>query len=87
MADSVEVLSLKTNQIAQILDQYRKNMYQLELRYNLLQKMLAEHGVFAEGEFDKRWPQYLQKDVGMPGPDGRMDGYLKVTFYNEGVMA
>lgn len=43
--------------------------------------MMEEKGVFAEGEFDKRWPLYLKNDIGMVGPDGMMEGSLKIHFY------
>jgi hypothetical protein len=68
-------------QQGQILDQYRVNIYTEELKFGLLIKMLEEKGIFAQGEFDKRWPLYLKNDVGVVGPDGLMEGSLKVHFY------
>lgn len=74
-------LNLKISQQGQILEQYRVNIYNLELRVNLLIKMLEEKGHFIPKEFEKRWPAYLKHDVGVPGSDGIMEGSLKVTFY------
>lgn len=82
--DGTEVLSLKINQLTQIVDQYRINIFNLELRNALLVKMLEEKGLFAREEFDKRWPLYLKNDVGILGPEGTMEGTMKVTFYNGG---
>jgi len=82
--DGTEVLSLKINQLTQIVDQYRVNIFNLELRNALLVKMLEEKGLFAREEFDKRWPLYLKNDVGILGPEGTMEGTMKVTFYNGG---
>jgi len=81
MAENNELLTLKTNQQSQILDQYRGNIYNLELRLNLVLKMMEEKGIFASGEFEKRWPLYLKNDVGMVGPDGKMEGALRIKFY------
>ncbi len=83
MAKDLELLNLRSNQQAQILDQYRGNMYNLELRQNLLIKMMEEKGFFSSGEFEKRWPLYLKNDVGVIGPDGIMEGSLKIHFYPE----
>lgn len=74
-------LNLKMSQQGQILEQYRVNIYNLELRFNLLAKMLEEKGLFSQGEYEKRWPIFLKNDVGVPGPDGVMEGSLRVTFY------
>ena len=82
MPESLENLSLKTNQQNQILDQYRVNIYTAELRFNLLLKLLEEKGILVKDEFDKRWPMYLKSDVGAIGPDGMMEGSLKVTMYD-----
>jgi len=76
-----EALSLKINQMVQIIDQYRINIYNLELRINLMNKLLEEKGILMTGEFDKRWPIYLKNDIGILGPDGVMEGSLRVTFY------
>lgn len=84
MAESTELLSLRTNQQSQILDQYRGNIYNLDLRVGLVIKMLEEKGIFASGEFEKRWPLFLKNDVGVIGPDGIMEGTLKIHFYNGG---
>lgn len=84
MADNLDTLSLKTNQMMGILDQYRMNLFNQDLRLNLLVKMLEEKGVFAKEEFTKRWPIFLQNDVGVIGQDGVMQGTLRVTFYDGG---
>jgi hypothetical protein len=84
MAETLDTLSLRTNQQGQILDQYRVSIYTLELKLTLLNKVLEEKGIFAQGEFDKRWPLYLKNDVGVIGPDGIMEGSLKISFYDGG---
>lgn len=81
MTEKNEILTLRQAQQAQILDQYRASIYNLELRFGLLIKMLEEKGVLAGGEYDKRWPLYLKNDVGVLGPDGIMEGSLRITFY------
>lgn len=81
--DSSELMSLKVNQITQIIDQYRLNIYNLELKNALLIKMMEEKGLFANEEFGRRWPVYLKNDVGVQGPDGVMQGTLRVTFYGD----
>ena len=81
MAENNELLTLKTNQQSQILDQYRGNIYNLELRQSLIVRMMEEKGIFVTGEFEKRWPLFLKNDIGMVGPDGMMEGSLKVKFY------
>lgn len=83
MADSLDVLSLKTGQMMSILDQYRMNLFNQDLRINLLVKMLEEKGIFAKDEFTKRWPLYLKNDVGVLGSDNVMQGSLRVSFYGE----
>jgi hypothetical protein len=83
MADSPEILSLKVGQISNILEQYRANIYNLELRQQLLMKILEEKGIFISGEFDQRWPTYLKNNVGVLGPDGIMEGSLKIRIYGE----
>jgi hypothetical protein len=85
MAESTELLSLRIAQQGQIIEQYRMSIYNIELRMTLLVKMLEEKGTFIKEEFDKRWPVFLKNDVGVPGPDGIMEGSLKVKFYNGGV--
>lgn len=81
MAENNELLTLRTNQQSQILDQYRGNIYTLELRLNLIIKMMEEKGIFAPEEFERRWPLFLKNDIGMVGPDGKMEGSLKTHFY------
>jgi hypothetical protein len=85
MAENTELLSLRLAQQGQIIDQYRMNIYNIELRMSLLIKMLEEKGTFIKEEFEKRWPVFLKNDVGIIGPDGVMEGSLKVKFYNGGV--
>lgn len=82
--ENTEILTLRQAQQGQILDQYRVSIYNLELRHGLLIKMLEEKGVFASGEYDKRWPLYLKNDVGVVGPEGIMEGSLRVIFYDQG---
>ena len=82
--ESTETLSLRAAQQNQILDQYRMNIYNIDLRINLIIKMMEEKGVFTTGEFDKRWPLFLKNDIGAIGPDGIMEGSLKVNFYDGG---
>jgi hypothetical protein len=81
MAEDNKLLILKTDQQSQILDQYRGNIYNLELRQSLIVKMMEEKGIFASGEFEKRWPLFLKNDIGMIGPDGIMEGSLRIKFY------
>ena len=81
MADNLEMVNLRLNQQIQILEQYRADIYNANLRMELLQKMLVEKGIMVKDEFDKRWPQYLEHDVGTIGPDGKMSGSLKVSLY------
>ena len=74
--------ALRFNQVGQMLDEYRMKMYNLELRLNLLIKILEEKGIMAGGEYEKRWPLYLKNDIGVIGPDGVMEGgTLKIKFY------
>lgn len=81
--ESNELLSLRSAQQNQILDQQRVSMYNLDLRLNLIIKLLEEKGIFVSGEFDKRWPLFLKNDIGAIGPDGIMEGSLKVHFYGK----
>jgi len=76
-----DVNNLKFNQVGQMLDQYRMNIYNLELRQNLLIKLLEEKGTFIAGEYERRWPQYLKNDVGVVGENGQMEGSLRVKMY------
>jgi hypothetical protein len=76
------MLLLRMNQQQQMLDQYRGGIYNLELTSTLLLKMLEEKGIMAKEEFAKRWPLYLKSDVGTIGPEGKMEGVLKVTMYD-----
>lgn len=81
MAESSELMSLRLGQQGQILEQYRAESYNASLRFTLLLKMLEEKGVMVKGEFDTRWPLYLKNDVGVIGPDGVMEGSIRVTIY------
>jgi hypothetical protein len=78
---AIDTLMLRTMQQQQILDQYRVAIYNLELRSALMVKMMEEKGFMAKEEFDKRWPVYLKNEVGIIGPEGKMEGSLKVSFY------
>lgn len=81
MPDSLETLSLKTNQLAQVQDQYRMDIYNIQLKQDLLIKMLEEKGVMAKDELDRRWPLYLKNEIGVIGPDGLMEGSCSVKLY------
>lgn len=81
--ESNELLSLRSAQQNQILDQYRVTMYNQDLKLNLIIKLLEEKGVFVPGEFDNRWPLFLKNDIGAIGPDGIMEGTLKIHFYEK----
>jgi hypothetical protein len=83
MADSPDILSLKIAQVSTVLEQYRATLYNIELRHNLLIKMMEEKGLIAPEEFEKRWPLYLKNTVGVVGQDGVMEGNLKVRIYGE----
>jgi hypothetical protein len=80
---SLDLALLRTNQQQQILDQYRSNIYNLELKLTMVGKMLEEKSLLAKDEIEKRWPLYLKNDVGVIGPNGLMEGRLKVTFYGK----
>ena len=82
-SEDLNALRLGFNQQNQILEQYRSNLYTLELRHLLLMKILEEKGVMIRGELDARWPQYLKNDVGVVGPDGVMEGSLTVHWYGD----
>ena len=83
LAGQADLSSLRFNQQQQVLDQYRVSIYNLELRFDLLIKMLEERGTMAKDEFVKRWPLFLKNEVGVIGQDGKMEGNLKVTFYGK----
>lgn len=86
-AGAIELGILRSNQQQQILDQHRVTIYNNELKFNLLLKILEEKGVLVKDEFDKRWPLYLKNDIGVLGPNGRMEGAMKVTFYDGGIQS
>jgi hypothetical protein len=77
-----ENLKLHLNQQQGVLEQYRVNIFNLELRTQLMIKMMEEKGLWAKEEYEKRWPIFLKNDVGVIGPSGIMEGSLKVTRYN-----
>jgi hypothetical protein len=83
MAESIESLALRMGQQNQIIDEYRVALFTMEQKLILLVKMMEEKGFMAKGEFDKRWPVYLKNDVGVIGPDGVMEGSLKVSLFGE----
>lgn len=83
MADSIELLNLRLAQQGQIIEQYRTSLYNTELRLNLLIKMMEEKGLFVPGEHEKRWPLYLKNDIGVIGPEGIMEGTLKITIFDK----
>ena len=82
-AQALEQGMLIANQHQQVIDQYRVAIYNSELRINLLIKMLEEKGVMVKEELNQRWPLYLKNDIGVLGPNGRMEGELKVTMYGD----
>jgi len=81
MAESIEVLSLRTSQQNQVMEQFRTGQYTNELRFSLLLKLLEEKKILVPREFDNRWPLFLKNEVGVVGPDGVMEGTLAVHFY------
>jgi hypothetical protein len=81
MPDNIELLNLRVGQQTQILEENRMAMYTQELRLALLIKMLEEKGILVPGEYDKRWPLYLKNDVGAMGPNGVMEGSLKILKF------
>lgn len=83
MADSLELMNLKIAQQGLTVEQYRVNIYNIELKLDLLLKMLEEKGIFAKDEYNRRWPLYLKNDVGVIGPDGIMEGSCRIHFYGE----
>jgi hypothetical protein len=83
MADSPEITGLKISQLNGIVEQYRMNIYNLELKFALLMKMLEEKSIFMTDELEKRWPLYMKNNVGVVGPDGIMEGSLVVKFFGE----
>jgi len=84
MPENLDNLTLRIAQQGQIIDQYRVTIYNTELRFELLSKMLEEKGILAKEEFEKRWPLYLKNNVGVIGPEGVMEGSMRASFY-EGV--
>jgi len=80
-AQALEMGILRDSQQQQILDQYRISIYNLELKFDLLIKMMEEKGIMAKEEFAKRWPLYLKNDIGVLNAGGHMEGSLKVSFY------
>ena len=84
MANNPELLNLQVAQLGQIIEQYRADMYHAGLRMDLLLKILEEKGVMVKDEFNKRWPVYLENDVGVINPNtGVMAGSLKIHMYGE----
>jgi hypothetical protein len=84
MSDNLELVNLKIAQLGQIVEQYRVDIYHEGLRAELLHKMLEEKGILIKDEFNKRWPQYLENDVGVINPaTGVMSGSLKTKIYGE----
>jgi hypothetical protein len=81
MPESIESLTMKIAQQGQIIDQYRNSIYKAEVRFELLIKMLEEKKFFAKGEYGTRFPIYLKNDIGVIGPDGVMEGSLKISLY------
>ena len=81
MPESIEVLSLKSGQLSQIQDQFRVELYNTQLKFDLLLKIMEEKGTMVADEFNKRWPLYLKNNVGVMGPNGMMEGSLSVKFY------
>lgn len=82
-AQALEMAVLRDNQQQQVIDQYRMAIFNLELKVDLMVKMLEEKGIMAKDELNKRWPLFLKNEVGVIGPDGKMEGNLKVTIYGE----
>jgi len=80
-AQVLEQNQLIANQQQQIIDQYRINIFNMELRTTLLIKMLEEKGIMAKEELNQRWPLYLKSEVGVLESTGKMAGELKVTLY------
>jgi len=83
MPENLDTLTMRAAQQGQILEQYRVNIYNSELRFELLIKMFEEKGILAKEEFNKRWPLYLKNDVGVIGVNGIMEGTLLTNFYEE----
>lgn len=75
-------ISLMVSYQKQVIDKLRLQAYQNELKFKLLLKMLEEKGFMAKEELAKRWPHHLQYDVGSITANGKMEGNLKVNFYN-----
>jgi hypothetical protein len=81
MAENLDLINLKIGQMNQVMQEYRTNSYNHELKSALLIKLLEEKGVLSKGELDSRWPLFLKNEVGVLENDGVMAGTLKVTFY------
>ena len=54
MPENMESLTMKMAQVGQIIDQYRVEIYNSELRMNLMIKILEEKGIMVKDEFTKR---------------------------------
>ena|SRR6056297_3409811 len=81
MHNTINSLKLQISQLSQILEQYRSNIYNDDLKIILTIKLLEEKGILLSNEFDKRWPMFLKNDIGVKGENGIMEGSLKVNFY------
>jgi hypothetical protein len=75
-------LGLGYQQQQGINEEYRRQIFFLEHKVNMLCKMLGETNVMAKDAVETRWPLYLENDVGVVGQDGKMKGSVKVTFYD-----
>ena len=60
----------------------RGNLEVIRLKLALLRVMLSERGVLRETEWNQKWPRYLRNDVGIQEPNGKMQGSLKIHFYD-----
>ena len=65
-----------------IIEEYRTQIYTLELNNRLLIKMLEEKCIMAKEEMATRWPLWMENDVGVIGSNGKMKGELQVHFYD-----
>lgn len=84
MSDNLELVNLKIAQLGQIVEQYRVDMYHNGLRADLLHKILEEKGILIKDEFNKRWPLYLENDIGVINQaTGVMSGSLKIHMFGE----
>ena len=80
-AQNLEMGVLRASQQQQIIDQYRVEIYNSQLKMDLLVKMMEEKGIMAKDELNKRWPLFLKNDVGVLEPNGRMEGSMKVSLF------